>query len=143
MSNSAVLVDAPKKSSAIGSDAQSVEMSCRYAIQTFIGYSLYVRGWYQGRLSDRFNELKDKWMEDTMFSSSVEEIASDSSYLEIIRLGWPMVPLILHDLQESPKHWFYALQSITGESPISQGHEGDVLAMAQDWIEWGKVNDII
>ncbi len=56
----------------------------------------------------------------------------------IIGMGWPVVPLILEELEREPDQWFWALESITEENPVPPEASGRVRLMAQAWIEWGK-----
>ncbi len=37
-------------------------------------------------------------------------------YQRIIGIGWPVVPLILDELQREPDQWFWALEAITDEN---------------------------
>lgn len=58
-------------------------------------------------------------------------------YQRIIGMGWPVVPLILEELQREPDQWFWALESITEENPVPPEASGQVRLMVQAWIEWG------
>jgi hypothetical protein len=40
------------------------------------------------------------------------------AYQRIIEMGQPVMPLIFRELEREPDHWFWALQSITGENPV-------------------------
>ena len=60
------------------------------------------------------------------------------AYQAIIALGPPVVPLLLHDLEREPFHWFEALQAITGEDPVPREHWGMIAAMRADWLAWGR-----
>ncbi len=59
-------------------------------------------------------------------------------YQRIIGMGMPVVPLILEELRREPDQWFWALESITEQNPVSSDAVGKVRQMAQAWIEWGK-----
>ena len=48
------------------------------------------------------------------------------------------VPLILCLLAREADFWFEALVAITGEQPVPPEHAGNVEAMRQDWLRWGR-----
>jgi len=84
----------------------------------------------------RFQRLKAQWKEETIYSSSLDEITYHPAYQQIIGMGPIAVPLIIEELKTSPSHWFWALRSITGHNPVPPGHRGNVKAMAADWLAW-------
>ena len=59
-----------------------------------------------------------------------------TGYQAIIRLGWPAVPGILHELDVRPHYWFPALEAISGEQPVPP--ESDVPAARAAWLAWGR-----
>ena len=85
-----------------------------------------------------FNRLASKWKDDTEYISSSSVIVNHSAYQQIIRLGQEVVPLILEDLAKTPDHWFVALRIITGQNPAKSTEAGDVEAIAQAWLKWGR-----
>lgn len=85
----------------------------------------------------RFYLLKSQWEKDTIFMSSMESIAMHTSYQQIIGMGPIAIPLILSELKQKFGHWFWALNAITGEDPVSPEQRGKVKEMAKAWIEWG------
>ena len=60
------------------------------------------------------------------------------SYQRIIGLGPSAIPLILRELENEPGHWFWALAALTGENPAAQGTAGNVDAMREAWLQWGR-----
>lgn len=92
---------------------------------------------------DRFERLAEKWEQESAHMASPIEMAMLPSYQQIIGIGWQAVPLILEKLQEKPDHWFWALQAITGASPVSEESQGVLDLMAESWIQWGKYYEII
>ena len=38
--------------------------------------------------------------------------------------------------------WFWALKSLTDVDPVSDDDRGDMVAMANAWLEWGRVNGV-
>ena len=69
-------------------------------------------------------------------------MARHPAYEEIIGLGVAVVPLILLELEREPDHWFIALKRLTGADPVTAEHRGDLRAMARDWTDWGKANNL-
>ena len=63
------------------------------------------------------------------------------AYQRIIGMGQPALPLILHDLDERPDHWFWALNAITGIDP-ADGVESFQDA-AERWLEWGRSEGLL
>ena len=84
-----------------------------------------------------FEQLAAKWKQETAHLSSPPAIAEHPAYQEIIGMGEKAIPLILRDLQETRDQWFWALRSITGESPIRPEDRGNIDAMANTWVDWG------
>ena len=62
------------------------------------------------------------------------------AYQSIIDIGAEAVPWLLERLAQSPDHWFYALNQITDAQPVQPQHQGNINAMAEEWIAWGKQN---
>ena len=92
----------------------------------------------------RFHTLANKWKEDTMFSSSIDQIESNQSYLEIIKLGQMVLPMILADLKsDDASLWFGALEAISGENPVPQNHRGFITDMTNDWLSWGRTKGLV
>ena len=42
-----------------------------------------------------------------------------------------VVPLILSELEKEPDLWFWALEAITDENPVSESDAGDIEASAR------------
>lgn len=95
------------------------------------------------RTSATFVECLQKWKEDTQYLSSLSEIIMHPSYQRIIGLGPDVVPFILRELAENGGHWFWALQSLTGEDPVSASDRGRGRAMREAWVEWGKSTNLL
>ena len=56
----------------------------------------------------------------TRHLSNTAQISLVFSYQKIIGMGPAVVPLILSELQKEPDHWFWALEAITDENPVSE-----------------------
>jgi len=91
-------------------------------------------------LEDRFTDLVREWKAGRGVSSSSRELARHPAYEAIIRLGEPVVPLMLRELEREPDHWFIALRATTGADPVLPEHRGDLQVMAADWTAWGRAN---
>lgn len=88
-----------------------------------------------------FKHRIEEWHDERGASSSINEILLSPAYGSIIGLGQRAVPLILSRLEtegDNPDHWFYALQVLTGVNPVTEDNEGDLTAMAQAWLDWGR-----
>ena len=91
-------------------------------------------------LREEFDELATTWKDETQFLSSVTDIVMHPAYQRIIGLGPDVVPLILEDLEDETRHWFWALWAITGENPVPPEDRGHVEEMKQHWLCWGREN---
>src|SRR5947209_2933399 len=91
-------------------------------------------------LEERFRRLAEVWNRETAYLSSMSEASSHPAYQEIIRLGPPVVPLLLRDLQDNHTHWFAALHAITGAQPIAKDLAANIPKMVEGWLRWAKKN---
>ncbi len=91
----------------------------------------------------KFHTLAEKWKEETLLTSSVDEISSNQSYLHIIGMGRKVLPYIFQDLKARPALWFPALEAITGSDPIKPSHSGIIRLMIEDWLKWGEENGYV
>ncbi|MBI4767912.1 MAG: hypothetical protein HY787_25515 [Deltaproteobacteria bacterium] len=90
----------------------------------------------------RFLTLKEEWLRDTEFLSSIHEIILHPAYLQIIGMGPVAVPLIINELQTNPDYWFWALSAITGANPVTPNKLGNIEAMTESWLEWWRACDL-
>jgi hypothetical protein len=86
----------------------------------------------------RFQQLVDRWSEDTLDMSSIEDMVEHPSYSAIIDMGEAAVPLLLRELEKAPNYWFPALTAITGVNPIPEEARGRLIEMTEAWLEWGR-----
>lgn len=86
----------------------------------------------------KFRRLKEEWKDATQFMSSTTGITSVDPYLQIVALGPDALPIILEELKMAPDHWFQALRAITGEDPVEPEYWGDLRAMSEAWLAWGR-----
>jgi len=93
---------------------------------------------YRLPLVFKFATLAWKWKQDNLFESSPWRMAAHPAYQRIIGMGQQAVPLILQQLARETDFWFEALAAITDEQPVPPEHAGDIEAMRQDWLRWGR-----
>jgi hypothetical protein len=86
----------------------------------------------------QFMELAARWKRERGPHSSSARLAEHPAYQQIIGLGPPVVPLLLGELERELDHWFRALHALTGVNPVTAEHRGDLSAMREDWLRWGK-----
>jgi hypothetical protein len=86
----------------------------------------------------RFNELAEQWYIDTLASSSYYDKILHPAYQKILRLDAAAIPLILRELEAMPNDWFWALRIITETDPVQPEQAGDMQAMADAWLAWGR-----
>lgn len=94
-------------------------------------------------LRAEFNELAERWHDETGHMSSAISFTQHPAYLRIIGMGPAVVPFILEDLQRTQAHWFVALRLITGENPIKPEDRGKVQRLADSWIAWGRERGLV
>lgn len=86
----------------------------------------------------KFRALALQWQQETRHLSLISDIVLNTAYQQIIGMGAPAIPLILQELKEKPDHWFWALRSIIGESPIPPKARGRLSQMTEAWLTWGR-----
>lgn len=86
----------------------------------------------------RFRELAARWRKDTEAESTIARMVRHTAYLEIIRLGPDVIPILLGELKRRPDFWFAALRELTGEDPVPKEAAGKIKDMAQAWLKWGR-----
>ena len=92
-------------------------------------------------IADVFAMLAQHWRSETGHLSIVQQKVMNRSYLEIIGLGPPALPLLLCELRDRPAHWFLALSSIARENPVRSGATFD--EAVADWLVWGRDRGLI
>lgn len=87
----------------------------------------------------QFKTLASEWKARTIVYSRVSDIVIDLAYQRIIGMGPDVVPFILEDLRDiGPSHWFWALRVITNENPATKEMAGNMVAITEAWLQWGK-----
>jgi hypothetical protein len=65
------------------------------------------------------------------------------SYQAILGMGDKVVPLLLRDLQNKRRPWFWALSYLTTENPINPSDAGKIDKMIAAWVRWGKAKGLL
>jgi hypothetical protein len=89
---------------------------------------------------DAFYHNLHKWRSETYYMSSAKELQMHPSFRAIIALGEPVISLILDDLKRCPSLLSLTLSAITGENVVPAADRGNIRAMANAWISWGRRN---
>ena len=94
-------------------------------------------------IATKFNRLTSVWRRETSGYSLLNRIVDHPAYQEIIEMGEVALPLIFSDLQQEPDYWFTALRKITGANPVPETDRGQLSAMRDHWLRWGRENGYI
>jgi hypothetical protein len=89
-------------------------------------------------IEQRFRELERIWRDETGHLSSYTKRFHHAAFQDIIRLGEPVVPLMLRDLEKQPGLWVWALPVITGVNPVADADAGKIARMSEAWVRWGR-----
>lgn len=92
---------------------------------------------------ETFRTLVTRWKEDSQFLSNTAQMALLVPYQKIIGMGPAVVPAILEELRREPDHWFWALEMVTGENPVTPADRGNFEAMRTAWLEWGNARGLL
>lgn len=90
-----------------------------------------------------FLRLAAQWKSDTEDESSPTRIAMHPAYQRIIGMGPVAIPWILADLEKTHDSWFWALQAITGQTPVLKEDRGYIDRMVRSWVRWGMRSGMI
>jgi hypothetical protein len=83
-------------------------------------------------------KLSSAWEKGTAHHSAFSQIKLHPAYQRILEFGFAAVPFILARMQKGDGRWFDALETITGENPVPPASRGDLRAMIDAWLEWGR-----
>ena len=97
----------------------------------------------ENTLEHRFKEQADKWQRETEHLSSPTQRIMHPSYQAILGMGNKVVPILLRDLQQNRRPWFWALSYLTQENPINPKDTGRMDRMIEAWVRWGKEKDML
>ena len=88
-----------------------------------------------------FNDFLENWHKERGATSFISEMAMCPSYQKIIGMGDKVVPLIFRQLEiegDEPDMWFWALRAITSADPVTDDMRGNMVKMAEAWLNWGR-----
>ena len=71
-------------------------------------------------------------------SSDLTRLFYSIGYLEVIGLGPRVVPLLLRDMRDDRRPWFFALSAITRADAAKNVNPGDIRGVIDAWLAWGK-----
>jgi hypothetical protein len=93
-------------------------------------------------LEQRFHEQASKWASETEHLSSPAQMMLHPSYQAILGMAREdeeeIIRLMLRDLRDNRRLWFWALSYLTRENPIKREDAGKLDRMIKAWIDWGK-----
>ena len=87
---------------------------------------------------DKFQRLSREWRAGRPRGVDVAQMVEHPAYQRIIGMGPPAIPLILRELDREVDHWFSALHALTGADPVPESGMGNLSAMAEAWLNWGR-----
>lgn len=94
-------------------------------------------------VASRFTALADAWSRETLQLSSITQIVLHPAYQQIIGMGPVVLPLIFAHMADRPGHWFWALNAITGQNPVSDEDLGNVRRMSEVWLAWARTHGYV
>src|SRR4051794_18137758 len=89
-------------------------------------------------IEERFRQLEAIWIAATGVMSDDGDIVKHPAFRDIVGMGEVVIPLMLHDLEQRPRLWVWALSEITQENPVPIPDRGNIARMTEAWLEWGK-----
>jgi hypothetical protein len=100
-----------------------------------------------GSLVLRFREQADKWDRETRHLSSPTQRIMHPSYQAILGMGQEhreeVIRLLILDMQQHRRAWFWALSYLTQDNPISPADSGKMDKMIKAWVKWGGRKGIL
>lgn len=93
-------------------------------------------------LEERFREQADKWQRETQHLSSPGQRMMHPSYQAIMGMASDnrdeVIDLMLRDMQQNRRAWFWALSYLAQDNPISASDAGKTDKMIKAWVKWGE-----
>ena len=89
-------------------------------------------------LETEFQTLVGRWREETLGHWNAAIILAHPAHQQIVEMGEDALPLIFADLAAGGGHWWRALRTITGTSPISEEDMGRSSKMRAAWLHWAR-----
>lgn len=81
-----------------------------------------------------FHALAEQWKRETGHFSIFSQKAMHPLYQGIIKLGERALPVLIKELDKSPRNWFWALRKISGCNPVKEG--ASVEEAVEAWKRW-------
>jgi len=91
----------------------------------------------QSALERKFNLRAERWEKESAIYSSPGAKLLHKDYIAIIKMGEPVVPMILKRMQTSHSDWLWALENIVENENPARGLD-DYDSAVQAWLEWGR-----
>jgi hypothetical protein len=96
----------------------------------------------QSTLKERFSKLARQWGDETGHLSSPNQKMLHPSYQAILGMGQEhrdeVIDLLLQDLKDNRRPWFWALSFLAQTNPITPADAGRMDRMIDAWVRWGK-----
>jgi hypothetical protein len=93
-------------------------------------------------LAERFRKLAQQWGDETGHLSSPNQKMLHPSYQAILGMGQEhreeIIDLLLRDLKENRRPWFWALSYLAQTNPITPADAGRMDRMIDAWVRWGQ-----
>lgn len=93
-------------------------------------------------LEERFRKLAQQWADETSHVSSPNQKMLHPSYQAILGMGQEhkdeIIDLLLQDMAENRRPWFWALSYLAQANPITPADAGRKDRMINAWVDWGK-----
>lgn len=88
----------------------------------------------------KIEEVADKWLNDTKWSSSFDDIMSHPAFEQLRNAGPSSLSLAISKLRDGDLqvHWFILAKTIAGEDPSPPETRGRLPEMAKYWISWAN-----
>ena len=91
-----------------------------------------------------FAMLAERWLAETAHVSSLTQVVMHPAYQQIIGMGREaLVPILRWMQQGRPGYWFWALETIARETPVTAEMAGRIGEMRQAWLQWGSDRGLI
>lgn len=92
-------------------------------------------------LEQRFHNLAHAWAKETAHLSSPTQMMMNPNYQAILDMArvneYSVIRLMLRDMRDNRRMWFWALSYLTKENPINPTDAGKLDKMIKSWVDWG------
>ena len=98
-------------------------------------------------LRQRFLDLAQQWTDETGHLSSPTQKMLHPSYQAILGMGnenpREIIRLMILDMQQHRRPWFWALSYLAQDNPVSQSDAGKTDNIVKAWVDWGKAQRLL